>query len=128
MLGESGEGFAAGAHLIDAYGGGGFRFAGMSHKGSIIVTTAGVHAWAATRFEDITPGSLGPLFDAPAGSIELLLLGTGEQLRPISALLRTRLKSIGIRCDPIATGAAARTYNILVSERRLVAAALLAVP
>lgn len=127
MLGESGEGFAAGAHLIDAYGGGGFRFAGLSHKGSIIVTAGGVHAWTATTFEEIAPGTLGPLFDAPAGSIELLLLGTGEQLRPVPPLLRTRLKSVGIRCDPMATGAAARTYNILISERRLVAAALLAV-
>ena len=100
----------------------------MSHKGSIIVTAAGVHAWAAADFEDIAPGTLGPLFDAPAGSIELLLLGIGTQLRPVPQLVRTRLKSIGIRCDPMATGAAARTYNILIAERRLVAAALLAVP
>lgn len=128
MLGESGEGFAAGAHLIDAYGAGGFRFAGMSHKGSILVTATGIHAWAATTVEEIAPGTLGPILGAPAGSIEFLLIGTGEQMRPISQLVRTRLKSVGIRCDPMATGAAARTYNILIAERRLVAAALLAVP
>lgn len=128
MLGESGEGFAAGAHLIDAYGAGGFRFAGMSHKGSILVTATGIHAWAAATVEEITPGTLGPILGAPPGSIEFLLIGTGEQMRPISPLVRTRLKSVGIRCDPMATGAAARTYNILVAERRLVAAALLAVP
>lgn len=128
MLGESGEGFAAGSHLIDAYGSGGFRFAGLSHKGSIIVTAAGIHAWAAATAEEITPGTLGPILDAPAGSIEFLLIGTGEQMRPIPTLVRTRLKSVGIRCDPMATGAAARTFNILIAERRLVAAALLAIP
>lgn len=128
MLGESGEGFAAGSYLIDAYGAGGFRFSGMSHKGSIIVTATGIHAWPAATVEEITPGTLGPILGAPGGSIELLLIGTGEQMRPISPLVRTRLKSVGIRCDPMATGAAARTYNILIAERRLVAAALLAVP
>ncbi len=128
MLGERGEGFVAGTYLIDAYGAGGFRFAGMSHRGSIIVTATGVHAWAATDYEGIVPGTLGPIFDAPPGEIELLLVGTGEQLRPVPELLRTRLKRAGIRSDPMATGAAARTYNILIGERRRVAAALLAVP
>ena len=127
MLGERGEGFAAGAHLIDAYGAGGFRFSGMSHRGSIIVSAAGIHAWAATGLDDIKPGTLGPIFDAPPGSIELLLLGTGEELHRVPDLLRERLGKVGIRCDPMATGAAARTYNILIAERRRVAAALLAV-
>ncbi len=127
MLGERGEGFVPGSHLIDGYGAGGFRFAGLSHKGSIIVTAFGVHAWAVDTFEGIAPGTLGPILDAPAGAIELLLLGTGTELRRVPDLVATRLKRAGIRCDPMATGAAARTYNILVSERRLVAAALLAV-
>lgn len=127
MLGEKGEGFLAGNHSIDAYGNGGFRFADMSHRGSIIVMAAGVHAWAAEHPADITAGTLGPVFDAPAGSIELLLIGTGPSLVPVPPALRERLKKAGIRCEPMATGAAARTYNILAGERRLVAAALLAV-
>ena len=100
----------------------------MSHQGSIIITALGVHAWAADTFEGIVPGTLGPLFDAPAGTVELLLLGTGIDLRRVPESLKARLKKAGIRCDSMATAAAARTYNILVSERRLVAAALLAVP
>lgn len=128
MLGERGEGFLAGTHSIDAYGNYGFRFGGMSHKGSIIIWEAGVYAWSPNTFDEIVPGTLGPLFDAPAGTVELLLLGMGETLRPVPDLVRQRLKSIGIRCDPMATSAAARTYNVLIAERRRVAAALLAVP
>ena len=124
---EAGEGFVAGRHSIDAYGNGGFRFAGMGHKGSVIVTGTGVHAWAATTPGDIVPGTLGPVFDAPKGSIELLLVGTGPDLVPLSEALRARLKQAGIRAEPMATGAAARTYNVLAGEGRLVAAALLAV-
>jgi uncharacterized protein len=128
MAGQSSEGFVAGNHLIDAYGSGGFRFAGMSHKGSIIVTVGGVHAWAATRLEEIVAGTLGPVFDAPKGSIDLLLVGTGLDLVPLGEPLRQRLKQAGIKFDPMSTGAAARTYNILIAEGRRVAAALLAVP
>ncbi len=128
MAAEHGDGFVAGNHQIDAYGNGGFRFAGMSHKGSIIVSAAGVHAWAATVPADIVPGALGPILDAPKGSVELLLVGTGPELIPLSEPLRTRLKQAGIRFDPMSTGAAARTYNVLIAEGRRVAAALLAVP
>ena len=127
MPGETSDGFIAGTFPIDAYGSGGFRFAGMSHKGSIIVSEAGVHAWAAAVPADITPGTLGPVLDAPKGSIELLLIGTGPDLVPVPQALRDRLKKAGIRVDAMATGAAARTYNVLIAERRRVAAALLAV-
>ena len=127
MLGEKGEGFLAGSHSVDGYGNGGFRFGGMSHKGSIILTSQGVHAWPVQQPREMTAGTLGPILDAPRGSIELLLIGTGLNLVPIPPDLRERLKKIGIRCEVMATGAAARTYNILLGERRLVAAALLAV-
>ncbi len=122
------QGFVAGTYPIDAYGNNGFRFAGMSHRGSIIVTASGVYTWAATTPADIVPGTLGPIFDAPKGSIELLLVGTGMELIPLAEPLRRRLRGAGIRFDPMGTGAAARTYNVLVAEGRRVAAALLAVP
>ena len=127
MLGEQGEGFLAGNHLLEGYGAGGFRFAGMSHRGSIIISADGVHAWTAVAMADIVPGTLGAVLDAPKGSIELLLIGTGTTLVPVPDALRQRLKKAGIGCEPMATGAAARTYNVLVGERRRVAAALLAV-
>ena len=122
------DGFVPGSHVIDGYGGGGFRFADMSHRGSILALPSGVHAWAAVSAQEITPASLRALFDEPKGAVELLLIGTGRELVPPSPELRTALREAGVRVDSMATGAAISTYNILLGERRRVAAALLASP
>ena len=120
------SGFVPGRHGIDAYGGGGFRFAEMSHRGSILALPSGVHAWAVTEAAGITPASLGPVLD-DAQAIDLLLIGTGADLVPLPEPLRRRLREAGLRIDVMQTGAAARTYNILLAENRRVAAALIAV-
>ncbi|MCW6506697.1 Mth938-like domain-containing protein [Lichenifustis flavocetrariae] len=121
-------GYVPGAHAIDAYGSGAFKFAGMSHRGSILALPTGIHAWGPERFEEIDVASLEALFALPKSTVELLLVGTGNDLVPLPATLRTQLRDAGIRFDPMATGAAARTYNVLMGEGRRVAAALLAVP
>lgn len=121
-------GFVPGQHGIEAYGSGGFKFAGMSHRGSILVLPTGVHAWAVERPEDIDAASLAPLLALPKAAVDLLLVGTGLELVPLQAALRAQLRAAGIRSDPMATGAAARTYNVLLGEGRRMAAALLAVP
>ena len=120
-------GFAPGLFSIDGYGEGGFRFGGMSHRGSIIAVPDGVHSWAVERPSDITASSLEPVFASPKGIVELLLIGTGADLVPVPEPLRRKLKAAGIVVDPMSTGAAARTYNILLGERRRVAVALIAV-
>jgi uncharacterized protein len=122
------KGFLPGAHVIEGYGGGGFRFGGMSHRGSILALPSGIYAWSATNPAEISIDSLGQLFAEPAGLVEHLLVGTGVELRPLDAPLRQRLREAGIRAEPMPTGAAARTYSILLGERRRVAAALLAAP
>ncbi len=122
------DGFVPGSHVIDGYGGGGFRFADMSHRGSILVLPSGVSAWAPVSAQEITPASLQALFDEPRGAVELLLIGTGRDLAPPSPELRAALREAGVRVDSMATGAAISTYNILLGERRRVAAALLATP
>jgi uncharacterized protein len=121
-------GFLPGVHAIEGYGNGGFRFAGMSHRGSILALPSGIHAWSAVVAADIDIDSLALLFAEPPGAVEHLLVGTGSDLVPLSASLIQRLRSAGIRGEPMATGAAARTFPILLGERRRVAAALLAVP
>ena len=73
------------------------------------------------------PNRSAPVFALPPGQLELLLVGTGLELVPVSDALRHRLKAAGIVAEPMATGAAARTYNILLGENRRVGAALLAV-
>ena len=120
-------GFLPGPHAIDGYGAFGFRFAGMGHRGSILALPTGIHAWAAATPADIGVDSLAAVFDVPRGQIELLLVGTGTDLIPIEPGLRARLKAAGIVAEPMSTGAAARTYNILLGEGRRVGAALLAV-
>ena len=121
------DGFVPGRYPIDAYGGGGFRFADMSHRGSILALPSGVRAWDVTDPDGITPESLAPLL-AEAGQANLLLLGTGAEIVFVPDSLRQHLKQAGIGLDVMQTGAAARTYNILMAENRKVAAALIAVP
>ena len=111
---------------IDAYGNGGFRFADMSHRGSLLCLPSGIHGWAVNE-----PSQLGiehfSQIIAQASEIEFLLVGMGDTMRMIPRELRSALKEAGISVDPMSTGAAVRTYNIMLSESRAVAAALIAV-
>ncbi|MCJ2014365.1 Mth938-like domain-containing protein [Methylobacterium sp. J-076] len=120
------SGFVPGRHIIDTYGNGGFRFAGMSHRGSILLLPSGVSAWPVAGPREIDRSALRPV-QAEAAGIELLLIGTGLDIVAIDPALRGWLKEAGVGLDVMQTGAAARTYNILVGENRKVAAALIAV-
>lgn len=122
------EGFFPGEAFIDGYGAGGFRFADMSHRGSILATPSGVRAWAVSDISQLDVASLQPVFDEPTGAIELLLIGTGPTLKPLPPAVRQALRDRSLRFDPMATGHAVSTYNILLGERRKVAAALIAAP
>jgi uncharacterized protein len=128
MIEQKYAGFLPGLHVIEGYGNGGFRFAGISHRGSILALPSGIHAWAAQVPGEISIASLDPVFDEAPGAIEHLLIGTGTELVPLEPQLRQRLREAGIIPEPMATAAAARTYSILLGENRRVAAALLAVP
>lgn len=128
MIEQKYSGFLPGPHPIEGYGAGGFRFASMSHRGSILALPSGIYAWNAVSAADIDVSSLDRLFNEAPGSVEHLLVGTGTELVPLSGPVRRRLVQAGIRGEPMATGAAAQTYSILLGEGRRVAAALLAVP
>ncbi|MBO6640565.1 MAG: hypothetical protein JJ920_21090 [Roseitalea sp.] len=112
---------------IDAYGAGGFRFAEMSHRGSILALPSGIHGWDVRRFADIDLQSLEKVV-ADAADIEVLLVGCGPDLRVLPKDLRETLREEhGIVTEAMATGAAVRTFNVLLAEERAVAAALIAV-
>jgi uncharacterized protein len=111
---------------IDAYGNGGFRFADMSHRGSLLCLPSGIHGWDLVEGDPLTVEALSAIL-AEASGIEVLLVGTGSKLRPIPAEVKAALKARGIASDPMSTGAAVRTYNIMLAESRAVAAALIAV-
>jgi uncharacterized protein len=127
MTGRVYEGFVPGRHPIDAFGAGGFRFADMSHRGSILALPSGIKAWAPTSGNALTVEDFGPVLDEST-AVDLLLVGTGREVVPLAEAVRWRLREAGIRHDVMQTAAAARTYNILLAENRQVAAALVAVP
>lgn len=111
---------------IDAYGNGGFRFADMSHRGSILCLPSGVHGWDMVEGQSLDVELFQRVL-AEAAGIEFLLVGTGTSIRPLPADLKAALKEVNISSDPMSTGAAVRTFNVMLSESRAVAAALIAV-
>lgn len=119
-------GFVPGAHQIESYGNGGFRFAGLSHQGSIIALPTGIQAWAVTSPNRIDIYSLTPIL-VELTQLDMLLLGTGEKALAPDVPVARALRELGIKVEVMDTAAAARTYNVLFEEGRKVGAALLAV-
>lgn len=125
-MAEPGQGYYPNQTQIDAYGNGGFRFAGMSHKGSLLCLPTGMHRWEVVDPAEITIDSLKPVFEA-AADIDVLLVGLGKDIAGFDSSIREALRAERIIVEAIATGGAVRTYNILLGEGRAVGAALIAV-
>ena len=113
----------AGRQLIERYGASGFRVAGVVHHGSILVFPDRTEAWAVADAAAIDLASLAPV--VAHGDVEVLLLGLGRRMAAVPPALRIALRKTGIGLEPMDTGAACRTYNLLLGEDRRVAAALL---
>ena len=111
---------------IDAYGNGGFRFAGISHRGSLLCLPSGMFAWDVATVGDITLETLDPVM-AAADDIDVLLIGVGPDIAAIPRELREALRERRVIVETVNTGSAIRTYNVLLAEERAVAAALIAV-
>ncbi|MGC2082792.1 MAG: MTH938/NDUFAF3 family protein [Bradyrhizobium sp.] len=112
---------------IDGYGNGGFAFAGMSHRGSLLCLPDSIWTWDVTQPGQIDRTSLQRVFEA-ANSIDTLIIGTGREVWIPPMGLRNALRTVKVVLDPMQTGPAIRTYNVMIGERRRVAAALIAVP
>jgi uncharacterized protein len=112
---------------IEAYGNGGFRFDTMSHRGSLLCLPSGLWAWPVTRPDEIDATTLARVAEE-AAAIDLLVLGSGEKIWAMPEPLRWHMRDLRVGLEILSTGAAIRTYNILLGERRRVAAALIAVP
>jgi uncharacterized protein len=124
--GTPGHGFFPGRASIEAYGDGGFRFAGMSHRGSLFFLPSAVRAWGATGDAPLHPHDFEPVFEETE-RLEFFLVGTGKDIRPLSEAIRMRFRERGIQVDAMSTGAAVRTFNVMLAEDRRVGCALLAV-
>jgi uncharacterized protein len=110
---------------IEAYGKGGFRFANMSHRGSLLCLPDGIWPWQPRQASEITEAALDPVF-ARAGEIDMLLIGAGRGGWILPPPLRERFKALAISVEATNTGGAMATYNILLGEGRRVAAGLIA--
>lgn len=113
-----------GRQLVERYGDGRFRVSGRVHEGSVLVTPEVTEPWSVTTFDEVTVESLEPLLVA---GLDVLLLGCGPKLLLPPKLLRQAVRERGPVLEPMDTGAAARTFNVLMAEERRVGAALIAV-
>jgi uncharacterized protein len=120
------EAFAATSRpFIDGYSHGGFRIGGVEHKGPLLLLPDAVLPWPAPDAAHVTIESLAPLLGRR--DIEVLLVGCGARMTLLPKALREALRANGIVADAMETGAACRTFNVLLSEHRRVAAALIPV-
>jgi len=115
-----------GRQLVQGYGDGAFRVSGRTHKGSILVFADETRPWPVADMASVTIDALAPVL-ARAGSVDLLLLGSGLRLLRPGGEVARGLRAAGVALEVMDTGAACRTYNVLTAEDRRVAAALIAV-
>ena len=111
---------------IEAYGNNGFRFEEMSHRGSLLCLPDAIWAWDVSDPKEIDRASLSRVIEN-ASYIDTLIIGSGIDVWLAPASLRDELRKVSIVLDVMQTGPAVRTYNVMIGERRRVAAALIAV-
>ena len=109
---------------IERYGASGFTITGTVWPSSVLVRPMQTLAWAVNSLADLTLDSLAPVL---TGDIDVLLLGCGAQIGLVPPALRQAVRDRGVVLEPMDTGAACRTYNVLLAEDRRVGAALIAV-
>ncbi|MTW16157.1 hypothetical protein GJ689_08040 [Rhodoplanes serenus] len=112
--------------LIESYGDGGFRFGDLSHRGSVLCLPNGIWAIPPTTADAIGEAEIDRVIAAEP-PVEYLLIGAGMVPWPVPEPVRARLRQHGIVVESMTTGAAVRTWNLLLVERRRVGAVLIAV-
>lgn len=115
-----------GRQIIDGYGVGGFKISGVQYQGSVLLFPSRTVAWPVTNPATLEISHFAALLE-PSERPEILLLGSGKNMQPVHPDIRQFLRKCKIALDVMDTGAACRTYNVLASEDRHVAAALIAV-
>jgi uncharacterized protein len=112
---------------IDGFGGGGFRVAGVWRPGSLLIVADEPLDWRPVALPELTLQDLDPVFAAPNGAVEFVLLGTGPRQALPSSVVRESLRQRGLGLEFMATDKAAGLHNVLASEGRLFATALIAI-
>ncbi len=112
--------------FIAGYGDGGFRMGENRFEGSMLITPKGFYPWNVTDKKNISVESLKPILD-DYRSIEILVIGMGKGMTFLNKDVRDTFAKNKIAVEVMDTGAAARTYNVLLQEGRKVTAALIAI-
>ena len=112
---------------IDGFGGGGFRVAGLWRPGSLLIVDDAPRDWRPASIGEVTLEDFEPVFGVPAGTVEFVLLGTGLRQALPAGAVREAVRQAGFGLEFMATDAAARLHNVLASEGRLFATALIAI-
>lgn len=115
------------APIIDAYGDGGFRLAGERREGSVLILSDAARSWEVSSMTGLKLSDFQPILDAGAADVEFVLLGTGVRSALPPRDVRDGLRGAGLGLEFMDTPAAAKLYNLLTSEGRRLAAALIAV-
>jgi uncharacterized protein len=115
------------APSIDSFGGGGFRVSGVWRQGSLLIVGDEPRPWSISSMDELTPAAFDEVIAAGLEAVEFVLLGTGAKQALPPRAIREYLSAARIGLEFMSTEAAARTYNVLASEGRRVAAALIAV-
>ena len=98
----------------------------MSHRGSLLCFPDGIWAWSVGNIGQLTEATLAAVFDR-AQVLDFFLIGAGRDPWVLPEGLRGRFRDVSLSVDTMPTGAAVRTYNILLAENRRVGAGLIAV-
>lgn len=115
---------ATGAKVIDGYLPGGFRVSGQLMNGALVLSPTAVGPAPVSSYDELMATHLTALLSVP-DKPEVLLIGVGavqEGLAPKA--LREAAKAAGVVLEVMNTGAACRTWNVLLSEGRRVQALL----
>ena len=116
-----------GVQIIHGYGDGGFRIAEVFHRGPVLVMPETTVPWAvapATALDPLDIETLEPILAAVL-RFDILLIGTGATQVFLPPAIRQRIRERGPVVEMMDSGAACRTFNLLLAEGRRVAAALL---
>ena len=116
-----------GRQLVQGYGDNGFRISGTRYEGSVWILPEQTLAWPVSAISEVSPDSLKDLIALSAQHVRILLIGTGKSMLPMPMAWRTMAREADVALEAMDTGAACRTYNVLLTEERSVAAALIAV-
>ena len=112
-----------GSYLIEAYDSDHIRINGRDYRAGIAVSARRIVTdWGPARIDDLDAGHVAALLVADP---QVVVIGTGARQRFPDPTVYFALLERGIGVEVMDTGAACRTYNILVSEGRRVVAALI---